>query len=234
MISPLRLSLGGRPTPRAPRQARNAPVRHVPLHVAAWVIGGVGTAIGFTGCAASQSDAPDLADVVADANARQIRARELFAQAEQARAAGDIDQAVQLYQQSVTLDPDAPEPWNNLGVLLMDQRRYMDAAEAFRNALTYSRPEDPRAAENLGLVYARAGWGEESLLYYLEALKRAPTSTTALRGAIRAGHLLNVADDDALQRVRTGLLVEPDPQWHEFFQRERFRIEQRLRAEAEG
>ncbi len=190
-------------------------------------------ALAMAGCE-SQPKRPTVNPGIEAVEAQTARAIELFEQGERARLAGDTDQAMALYRQSIRVKGSMPEPWNQLGVLLMQQGELRDSADAFRNALAYSRPEDPRAAENLGLVYSKAGWGEESLRYYEQALDRDPHSRAALRGAIRAAHLLQVASEPALDRVMTGLMVESDPQWHEFYLREKFRIEQRLRLDDEG
>ena len=135
-----------------------------------------------------------------------------------------------LYQDAVTTYPDLAAAWNNLGVLLMERQDYMAASEALKRAARLS-PADPAPLENLGLVYQRAGWSEEALRYYAAALSRDPYHVGALRGAAKAARLLNKADAEALERVRTALMLEKDAGWRMFFERERVRIQSRMQLE---
>lgn len=169
-------------------------------------------------------------DPYAQLDERARRGRELFAQAEAAQNRGDADRAIALYRDAVRNAPDLAEAWNNLGILLMERMDYAGAAEAFRVAMDL-RPTDPRPAENLGLAYLDAGWGVEALRYYEMALERDPNRRESLRGAIKATHLLNLADQKALDRVRRALLIENDPDWRMIAERERVRIEHRLESE---
>lgn len=169
-------------------------------------------------------------DPYAQLDERARRGRELFAQAEAAQNRGDPDLAIALYRDALRNAPDLAEAWNNLGILLMARSDYAGAAEAFRIAMDL-RPTDPRPAENLGLAYLEAGWGVEALRYYEVALERDPNRRESLRGAIKATHLLNLADQKALDRVRRALLIENDPEWRMIAERERVRIEHRLESE---
>lgn len=173
-------------------------------------------------------EARDIAQRAGVQARRAARLRETGKNADESTA-----KAVELYRQALTLHRSMPEAWNNLGVLLMEQQDYLAASEAFTMAMELS-PADPRPAENLGLVYDRAGWGEESLRCYRLALDRDPNYRPALRGAIRAAHLLGIADQRTLDTVRQGLMLENEPEWRALFEREKLRIEGRIEAERQA
>jgi tetratricopeptide (TPR) repeat protein len=59
----------------------------------------------------------------------------LVKQAESARAANDLDQAVTLYKRALALKPDWTEGWWSVGTACYDLDRYADANDAFRRVL---------------------------------------------------------------------------------------------------
>ncbi len=195
----------------------------------------------FTGCESTsrtqrhEIQSPDaLARQVAEARQAALVASDTARKAAQKRDKGKPDEAQRLsrtaieqYRRAISLSPDMPEVWNNLGVELMRVEDYLGASESFSMAMQLS-PTDPRPAENLALVYDRTGWAEESLRYYDIALERSPNYLPALRGAIKAAHLLGEADEKRLDHVRRALMIETDPKLREFFEREQVRILGRL------
>jgi len=136
-------------------------------------------------------------------------------------------EAIEQYRDALRISNEIPEAWNNLGVLLMKQRDYLAAADAFSFAIDQS-PTDPRPCENLGLVYSKTGWSEDALKYYNQALDRNPNRLQALRGAIKSAHLLGLGDAKDLDRVQRALMLEKDESWRQFFMREKLRIKGRL------
>jgi Tfp pilus assembly protein PilF len=168
------------------------------------------------------------AALVADATARKSeRAAERGREGEAEKLR---EQAVAQYREALAVSGEMPDAWNNLGVLLMQQEDLVAAADAFSMAMQQS-PTDPRPAENLGLVYARAGWAEESLKFYVLALERCPDRLQALRGALKAAHLLGHADERRLDQVRRAMLIESEGAWRDFFAREQVRISGRLESD---
>lgn len=153
----------------------------------------------------------------------QTQAAKIAYEARQASKRGDTERAIELYKQALAESPGFFAAANNLGILLMEQGKHYDAVEAFKLAADVA-PTDPRPLENIGLAYLSRGWAEPSLVSFLKALDRDPHSMRALRGAADAGSRLGVADQDALDRVSLALLLEQDPRWVPFFQRERIRI----------
>jgi tetratricopeptide (TPR) repeat protein len=129
-----------------------------------------------------------------------------------------------------------PVSWNALGLLYMKQTNYMEAQRMFLGAADVS-PMDPKPYYNVGVVYDRTGWSEKALEYFLKSLDRDPRYLDSLRGAASSVLLLQRADQGALDRIHTALLLETDPAWRSFFEREQLRLknslddERKMRAE---
>jgi tetratricopeptide (TPR) repeat protein len=154
----------------------------------------------------------------------------LAEQAERAMQRGRKDEAIALYRQSIEASPDLALAWHNLGVLLMEQRNYIDAVEAFKAAADLA-PQDPRPYYMIGVAYDHQGWAEPSLSYFIRSLERSPNYIPALRGSVRAAKRLDRADRASLERARRALAVEPENTWRHIHQREALRIEGVLRQE---
>lgn len=206
-------------------------------------LAGLTLAVTLAGCDATsrqrraQTDFSEIAQKQAEARKAALAAADTAARADAARAKdrlGEADklsrQAVDQYRAALALSQEMPEAWNNLGIQLMQLQDYLGAAEAFTVAMQQS-PTDPRPCENLGIVYDRTGWSEESLKYFDMALDRSPNYLPALRGASKAAHLLGEASDRRLSQVRRALMIETDPAMREFFEREQLRISGRLDQE---
>jgi len=172
------------------------------------------------GCASRALRGQVTIDARPDAQAFE-RARRLAAQAEQA---GDPDRAVELYRQAVALYPDLAAGWNNLGVALLEQQRYLEAAEAFVQAAQRA-PTDPRPLYNLGLTWERTGYLRDALKHYERALARDPRYLPALRGAIRAERTLGEGRRITLDWIRTALGLERDEQWRTWLTLQRQQVE---------
>lgn len=201
---------------------------------------GLVVCLALGGCGASgrqsrtQADFSGLARRQAEAREAALAAAGTAARADAARDHGRTEEADKLsrravdeYRAALAISGDMPEAWNNLGIQLMHLQDYLGASEAFNFAIQQS-PTDPRPCENMGIVYDRTGWSEESLKYFDMALDRSPNYLPALRGAIKAAHLLGQADQTRLDQVRRALMIETDPEMREFFEREQLRISGRL------
>lgn len=184
-------------------------------------------AVLLAGCTADLNQRPDDS-----AGQRAIEANRLLSEGVHAQKAGRLDAATDFYKRSVELNPNLSAAWNNLGIVLMEQVRYLDAAAAFKRAAEVSTdPNDARPYANLGLVYNDAGFSEQSLQYYQLALDRDPNWLPALRGTALAARKLNKSDDRLAEAMRRGLMVETDIKWRDVFERERLRIDGALREQ---
>lgn len=180
---------------------------------------------GAVGCGAPKAGAGEAAPT----DQRVRDAARLAARAEKALAKGEYAEAETLSRRALDLNSELPGVWNNLGVSLMEQERYMDAAQALKRAADLA-PADPTPCENLGLVYYRAGFDEDALRWYSESLSRDPNWLPSIRGAVACATRLNRADDATRERIRRGLMLETEPQWREIFERQRLRVETQLDA----
>jgi len=166
-------------------------------------------------------------------NARTKEAYELSLKAQEAQKDGRTDEAIDLYQRSVSLQPNLRGVWNNLGVLLMSKNRLLDASEAFKREADLS-PEDPRPLENLGLVYYSIGYSKEAMDYYFRSLDRDPNWVPALRGIALSSRRLVQADQRTADVLKRALLVETDLEWRKVFEQERLRVENQLREQLDA
>ncbi len=178
------------------------------------------------GCAANKPSNVSLA------NGRAVsqdltRAVGLVAQAQKAQKEDKNELAISLYQQAVEQYRDYPAAWNNMGVLMLKEQRFLEAAECFVNAQEMA-PQDPRPSYNLGLTWDKAGYPSDALTHYQLSLQRDPKYLPALRGAARASWLLRSYTESSLDTVRTALMVEHNERWRNWFQIENVRIQNEL------
>ena len=153
------------------------------------------------------------------------RARELWEQGTKLLMEGQIDEAVQLFEQSIAvkptaegytfrgwalsylgrldeaiedcktaiaLDPDFGNPYNDIGVYLMQKGRLDEAVpwlEKAKRAKRYEPRHYPHA--NLGGIYERKGRWLEAMREYKEALRYEPKYETALRALARLRAQMN-------------------------------------------
>lgn len=65
---------------------------------------------------------------------------------------GDYEAAESCYHKSLALDPENPDTWYNLGIVLRDLNKYHDAIEAFNQTLRIE-PGDADVWEKMGILY---------------------------------------------------------------------------------
>ena len=136
--------------------------------------------------------------------------------------------ATKQYKEAVTLNPELPAAWNNLGILLMDQKDFMNSATAFRKAADLL-PSDPRPYENLGLCYRSAKHPKESLEFYGKSLERDENWLPSLRGAILSSMEGQMVDEVLLERINRALLIETDAAWRLELERYKLRVQGELK-----
>lgn len=182
------------------------------------------------GCANDKVDWSPTIEYPRQMSQDLARAEHLARQAQQAEEEGRADEAIRLYREAVTAYRDFPAAWNNLGLLLMNAGDALDAASAFRIAADIS-PTDPRPMYNLAELWRQRGYLDEAARYYTEALNRDENYLPALREAIFVDRHLRLRTDEIVaRRIRRALLLESDPVWRDFFEREKIRVEADPRA----
>jgi len=156
-----------------------------------------------------------------DSQQRQSKALDIAARAYEQQ---DAERSIELYREALAIYRDLYPAWNNLGTLLMNEHRYLEAAEAFNVAAGLS-PTDARPVYNIGLLYDRSGYLEDAQAYYSKALLRDENYLPALRGLIRADSILDDADQETLKIIKRALRLEQDPRWREWLQLRNIRIQ---------
>lgn len=99
---------------------------------------------------------------------------------------GLTDNATREYQAAVKMKPEYSDAWNNLGLSLTAQGKYVQARSALENA-TRINPEDPEGWYNLGYTLGMLGNKTEELAAYEKAISLRPNMTVAWRnvGVVR-------------------------------------------------
>ncbi|MDQ2092031.1 tetratricopeptide repeat protein [Marimonas arenosa] len=69
---------------------------------------------------------------------------------------GRLGQAETLLRRAVKQDDAIPETWNNLGVVLMEQRKYTEAEQVFRRAYALDNGQSDSIRDNLRLALAKS------------------------------------------------------------------------------
>ncbi|MBV2361687.1 tetratricopeptide repeat protein [Thalassococcus sp. CAU 1522] len=79
-------------------------------------------------------------------------------------ALGRLNQSETLLRRAVAAEPDWPEAWNNLGVVLIERGQTAEAAEIFRRAFALDNGESDSIRDNLRLALAKmenSDYGDE-------------------------------------------------------------------------
>ncbi|SLN48111.1 Tetratricopeptide repeat protein [Roseovarius gaetbuli] len=69
---------------------------------------------------------------------------------------GRLVTAERLLRKAVEKDQSSPEIWNNLGVVLVEQREYLEAEQVFRRAYALDNGESDSIRDNLRLALAKS------------------------------------------------------------------------------
>jgi Tfp pilus assembly protein PilF len=107
---------------------------------------------------------------------------ELWQEGYRLQMAGDLDAAVDVYRRAIELDPDFGNPYNDIGVYLMQQDRLEEAIPWLERAKRAPRYE-PRQFPymNLGRVYMRQRRWWEALHELEGAVRVAPADVAAAK-----------------------------------------------------
>jgi len=87
----------------------------------------------------------------------------------------DSPKAIDFFQKAVSVDPDFSEAHNNLGFAYEKSRKFNEAIDSYKKALSNLKYRSPEKAYNsLGRVYYRLGKYDEAIDAYNNSLKRMP------------------------------------------------------------
>jgi tetratricopeptide (TPR) repeat protein len=153
------------------------------------------------------------------------------AQAQVAETEKRTDDAIALYRKAIDTYRDFPAAWHNLGLLQLEKNETLAAVESFKVAGDLDL-RDPRPVFNIGVVYEKQGWSREAQRYYTEALTRDANYLDALRRSIYLDMVESTYTPATLDRTRRAMLLEVDPKWRAYFERQQIRLEAVLAAPA--
>jgi tetratricopeptide (TPR) repeat protein len=121
---------------------------------------------------------------------------------------GKTEQAIDHYQQAVTLRPDYAEANYNLGRLLVEQGRLDDAIPHYEKAVEIN-PGDPEAQNNVGATLFGIGRVDDAIVHYQKALEIQPDYAEASCNLANA--LISKGDfDGAIGRYTVCVAAIPD------------------------
>ena len=105
---------------------------------------------------------------------------------------GRLDEATEDCKQAIQLDPDFGNPYNDIGVYLMQKGLFDEAIPWLERAKRAKRYE-PRhfPYSNLGSIYERKGRWREAMQEYKEALRLEPHHKPALKAVARLRAQMN-------------------------------------------
>ncbi len=143
--------------------------------------------------------------------------RSILVRARWAWAAGNSDDAIQLYEDALKIDPSRVMCHNQLGYLYLQKGDYASAIANLRRYAYYAENQ-PNPHDSLGEAYEAAGHYDEAIGEYLKALEIRPSfyhsavhlsSALAITGQIeRARYTLGQAEDAMeKQGINTRYLV---------------------------
>ena len=86
---------------------------------------------------------------------------------------GRSAEAIQAYQNAISLAPEQISPWNNLGYLYRKQERYDEALAAFQKAIEQN-DSDAVGWNGLGDLQHALGHNDDAIYSFLKAIEFSP------------------------------------------------------------
>jgi tetratricopeptide (TPR) repeat protein len=119
---------------------------------------------------------------------------------------GRIEEAIQAYQNAISLAPDQISPWNNLGNLYRKLERQSEALAAFQKAIEQNG-SDAVGWNGLGDLYHETGQIEDAIHAYLKAVEFSPDYAHPWSG-IGDSHLVEGRLDEALSAHKKAIEID--------------------------
>ena len=130
-----------------------------------------------------------------------------FAQGVAFQQVGNQDDAVAAYQQAIALDDKYAYPWNNLGLVYYNQKRYEEAIDAYQQAI--ARDEKFATPWNgLGNVYRNQKRYDDAIVAYQQAIARDEKDASPRANLVIPFRLLE-RWSEAEASIRHALALEP-------------------------
>lgn len=189
-----------------------------------------GIALPTIGCSSTSTrsgSGPNINEIdpaMAYARQRHADALEHYNTASALHLEDKPDEALAEYRKALELDDKLFAAWNNMGQLLMAQGNNNDAKMAYQIA-SGLEPTDPRPEYNIGIIYQRLGWANESYEHFETALARDANYLPALHGLIRSAEMLGTGNPEIMNYIRTAQLRETDDQWQKYLSTQFYRVQ---------
>jgi len=121
---------------------------------------------------------------------------------------GKLDQAVQAFEQIISLNPNQANAYNNMGITLQEQGKLEEAIEAYNKALAL-KPDFAEAYFNMGNALKDQGKLEEAIEAYNRALAIKPEYAEAyLNMGITLKNQCNL--EEAIEAYSNAISIKPD------------------------
>lgn len=119
-----------------------------------------------------------------------------------------LDDAEALLRRVVEIAPDYVTAWINLGMVLVERTKVIDAIDSYSHA-TRLEPDNPAAWGGLGNAYAVANYQDKGAEAYGRAVQLSPNSPSLQMGY---AHILKTLGDQAgsLKAYRAAIAAKPD------------------------
>ncbi len=131
------------------------------------------------GSAAKQSQGIETSIAIGTAGEDLAVLEDLLRQAEQLMETGDKEEALALYEQIISLEPNCVQARINFGFLKQENGELEAAIPHYREALAIA-PNIPQTAYNLAKIFEEQGQVEEAIAHYEQALVAQPDFVPAL------------------------------------------------------
>jgi len=121
---------------------------------------------------------------------------------------GELEEAIEAYNQALALKPDYAEAYNNMGNALKKQGKSIEAIEAYKKALAL-KPNYAEAYNNMGTVLQEQGELEEAIDAYKKALALKPDYAEAY---YNMGNTLQEQGklEEAMEALNKALSLKPN------------------------
>ena len=131
------------------------------------------------GSAAKQSQGIETSIAIGTAGDNLVVLEDLLRQAEQLMETGDKEEALALYEQIISIEPNCVQARINFGFLKQEKGELEAAIPHYREALAID-PNIPQTAYNLAKIFEEQGQVEEAIAHYEQALVAQPNFVPAL------------------------------------------------------
>ncbi|MGO9244079.1 MAG: tetratricopeptide repeat protein [Verrucomicrobiia bacterium] len=121
---------------------------------------------------------------------------------------GQVQEAMEQYEQALRISPDYASAHNNLGAALMKQGKVQEAISHYDQALRL-KPDDAEAHNNLGAALRRRGMVQEAIGHYEQAVRLKPDFAEAQFNWGVALEQLG-RTPEAIQHYEQALRIKPD------------------------